>query len=118
MDYSVLVSAGATSLRLLALQEKTFDMSPSPCCFASLECMARSRTIPATGEDSVTASGGGEDDASAEKPESAGVQPLSRAQRLRQQSNMSFWLILKKKNDLQAKAERVQELRAVLERIR
>lgn len=71
-----------------------------------------------TGEDSVTANGGGESDASVEKPGSAGVQSLSRTQRLRQQSNMSFWLILKKKNDLQAKAERVQELRAVLERIR
>lgn len=46
------------------------------------------------------------------------VQPLSRAKRLHQQSNMSFWLILKKKNDLQAKAARVQELRAMLEKIR
>lgn len=46
------------------------------------------------------------------------VQPLSRAKRLHQQSIMSFWLILKKKNDLQAKAARVQELRAMLEKIR
>lgn len=46
------------------------------------------------------------------------VQPLSRTKRLHQQSIMSFWLILKKKNDLQAKAARVQELRAMLEKIR
>lgn len=46
------------------------------------------------------------------------VKPLSRAKRLHQQSIMSFWLILKKKNDLQAKAARVQELRAMLEKIR
>ncbi|CAM9611440.1 unnamed protein product, partial [Scytosiphon promiscuus] len=43
--------------------------------------------------------------------------PLSRAKRLHQQSIMSFWLILKKKNDLHAKAARVQELRAMLEKI-
>lgn len=46
------------------------------------------------------------------------VKPLPRAKRLHQQSIMSFWLILKKKNDLQAKAARVQELRAMLEKIR
>lgn len=50
-------------------------------------------------------------------PGSGAVRPLSRAQRLRQQSNMSFWLILKKKNDLQAKEARVQELRGMLEKI-
>ncbi|CAM9764587.1 unnamed protein product, partial [Sphacelaria rigidula] len=86
---------------------------------ANLEYMARSGTIPGSGEEeSVAVNGGGEgSDAPSGKPGSAGVQPMSRTQRLRQQSNMSFWLILKKKNDLQAKAERVQELRAALERI-
>lgn len=53
------------------------------------------------------------------RPAGAGeIQPLSRAKRLHQQSIMSFWLILKKKNDFQAKAARVQELRAMLEKIR
>lgn len=49
---------------------------------------------------------------------SRSVQPLSKAQRLGLHSNMEFWLILKKKNDVQAKAARVQELQAILEKIR
>ncbi|CAN0224907.1 unnamed protein product, partial [Laminaria digitata] len=102
---------------------------------AKLEYMTRSRTAPtaeknkpATGA-SVSATGarggrgaagrGGDGGGSiVGRPGVPGaVRPLSRAQRLRQQSNMSFWLILKKKNDLQAKEARVQELRAMLEKI-
>lgn len=69
-------------------------------------------------DDSMTASASGDEDASVCRTGSAQVQTLSRAQKLRKQSNMSFWLILKKKNDFQAKAARVQELRAMLEKIR
>ncbi|CAM9835805.1 unnamed protein product [Pylaiella littoralis] len=58
-----------------------------------------------------TVSGGGRSAGEGE------IQPLSRVKRLHQQSIMSFWLILKKKNDFQAKAARVQELRAMLEKI-
>ena len=47
-----------------------------------------------------------------------GEQPLSRDKRLGQQSNMAFWMILKKKNDLEDKVARVHELRAILEKIR
>ncbi|CAM9192722.1 unnamed protein product [Ascophyllum nodosum] len=46
-----------------------------------------------------------------------GEQPLSRDKRLGQQSNMAFWMILKKKNDLEDKVARVHELRAILEKI-
>ncbi|CAM9809674.1 unnamed protein product [Ectocarpus sp. 4 AP-2014] len=92
---------------------------------AKLEYMTRSRP-PGAGEDEEGEpgqGGGAVGDASAGSagggPPGAGeVQPLSRAKRLHQQSIMSFWLILKKKNDLQAKAARVQELRAMLEKIR
>lgn len=89
--------------------------------------MARSRTVPAVDDDESAAGGGagaaggcgeGEPVVAGKAGVVGGLQPLSRAQRLRQQSNMSFWLILKKKNDLQAKAARVQELRAMLEKIR
>lgn len=95
---------------------------------ALTESIARSPTVPASGdEESISGGAGGSggvlgarggDAASVGKQGTGGTQPLSRAQRLRQQSNMSFWLILKKKNDLQAKAARVQELRAMLEKIR
>lgn len=61
-------------------------------------------------------SGGAQGAGRVEAPRS--VQPLSRAQRLGLHSNMAFWLILKKKNDFQAKAARVQELQAILEKIR
>lgn len=82
--------------------------------------MARSRNAQ-TNDDKPTVGGGatGRDgDGEGTSNGKAGVQPLSRTQRLRQQSNMAFWLILKKKNDLQAKATRVQELRSILEKIR
>lgn len=89
------------------------------------EYMTRSRP-PGAGEDEEGESGQGGGAAGDASTGSAGggppgageVQPLSRAKRLHQQSIMSFWLILKKKNDLQAKAARVQELRAMLEKIR
>ncbi|CBJ29526.1 outer dynein arm docking complex protein oda-dc [Ectocarpus siliculosus] len=91
---------------------------------AKLEYMTRSRP-PGAGEDEEGESGQGGGAAGDASTGSAGggppgageVQPLSRAKRLHQQSIMSFWLILKKKNDLQAKAARVQELRAMLEKI-
>lgn len=79
------------------------------------------RDDPVAGGTGTGGIGDGEGDTSAAGGKSGvpgGVLPLSRAQRLRQQSNMSFWLILKKKNDLQAKAARVQELRSTLEKIR
>lgn len=76
-----------------------------------------------TGRDGGGDGGGGDAHSGGGRSASGGavvgeVQPLSRAKRLHQQSIMSFWLILKKKNDLQAKAARVQELRAMLEKIR
>ncbi|CAN0539422.1 unnamed protein product [Ectocarpus sp. 12 AP-2014] len=95
------------------------------CCTRLPEYMTRSRP-PGAGEDDEGESGQGGGAAGDASTGSAGggppgtgeVQPLSRAKRLHQQSIMSFWLILKKKNDLQAKAARVQELRAMLEKIR
>lgn len=82
--------------------------------------MARSRTMPATDDDEAVGGGVGDGDAPVGVKAAApgSVQPLSRTQRLRQQSNMAFWLILKKKNDLEAKAARVQELKSMLEKIR
>eukprot|EP00903_Cladosiphon_okamuranus_P010122 g9585.t1 len=70
-----------------------------------------------TGRDGGGDSGGDSHSGGARSVGGVDVQPLSRAKRLHQQSIMSFWLILKKKNDLQAKAARVQELRAMLEKI-
>ncbi|CAM9631789.1 unnamed protein product, partial [Choristocarpus tenellus] len=42
---------------------------------------------------------------------------ISSSKSLRQQNNMAYWLILKKKNDLQTKSSRTQELRVMLEKI-
>ncbi|CAM9322362.1 unnamed protein product [Chrysoparadoxa australica] len=42
---------------------------------------------------------------------------VSHAMKLRQQSNMAYWTILKKKNELQSKANRAEELQLMLEKI-
>lgn len=121
-----------TKLSSKAHDPPNHDSTPRPppfprssCCTRLPEYMTRSRP-PGTGEDEEGdpgQAGGAVGDASTGSagggPPGVGeVQPLSRAKRLHQQSIMSFWLILKKKNDLQAKAARVQELRAMLEKIR
>ncbi|CAN0209062.1 unnamed protein product, partial [Phaeothamnion confervicola] len=43
--------------------------------------------------------------------------PASASHDLRLESNMAYWVILKKKNDLQSKAARAQELQRTLKRI-
>lgn len=110
------------SLSTNSSQERTNKQRRPGCCLA--ENMARCRptasTIQAEIDEAVgrARAGGGGAHGAGRVETSPSVQPLSKAQRLGLHSNMEFWLILKKKNDFQAKAARVQELQAILEKIR
>ncbi|CAM9435682.1 unnamed protein product, partial [Discosporangium mesarthrocarpum] len=87
---------------------------------AKLEDLVRKRIR--IGDPGVVVEGGeGEDGENGKQGGTSGPTTstaiMSQSQKLRQQSIMAYWLILKKKNDLQAKGARVQELRVILEKI-